>query len=154
MKLMMICVAAAALAGCMRDPKPDDDDGAALMETSRAWSKVAQTRDLDAVAGYFADDAVIISAGQPPVRGKEAIRQSLEQAYNIPGFSNSWEPIEAKVSGDMGYLLERTRISMAGPDGAPITQTMQAVTIWRKSADGAWKNVVDISVPAPVAPEG
>ena len=48
----------------------------------------------------------------------------------------------------MGYMLERTQMTMTGPDGAPVTQQLQAVTIWRKQPDGSWKNVVDASVPA------
>src|SRR5688500_8172689 len=105
MKLIIIAAAAAALSGCMSEPDRTAESEAQLMQTSREWSKAAQARDLEAVAGYFADDAVMISSGQPPLRGKQAIRASLEDAFKIPGFSISWEPIEADVSGDLGYLL-------------------------------------------------
>lgn len=119
------------------------------MQTSRDWSKVAQSGDMEKVASYFADDAVMLSAGTAPVRGKQAIRAYLAEAAKIPGFGIRWEPLEGKVSGDMGYLLERTHITMTGPQGAPVTQTLQAVTVWRKIPDGSWKNVVDASLPAP-----
>ena len=152
MKLIIILAAAAALAGCMKDPERSSAEEARLMQTSRDWSAAAQSRDLDKITDFYADDAMIITAGQAPVRGKQAIRASLEEAYKLPGFTNSWEPVEANVSGNMGYLLERTRMTMNGPDGAPVTRVMQAVTIWRKSEDGPWKNVVDISVPAPGTP--
>ncbi len=36
---------------------------------------------------------------------------------------------------------------MTGPQGTPVTQTLQAVTVWRKMPDGSWKNVVDASMP-------
>ena len=118
------------------------------MQTSRDWAKVAATGDMDKVLTYFADDAVMISAGRPPVRGREALRAFLAETSNIPGFRIRWEPLEAKVSGDMGYMLERTEMTMNGPDGRPVTQHLQAVTIWRKQGDGSWKNVVDASIPA------
>ena len=123
------------------------------MQTSREWSKVAEAGDMEKVASYFADDAVMMSAGAQPVRGKQAIRAYLAEAAKIPGFKIRWEPIEGKVSGDMGYLLERTHMTMIGPEGTPVTDTMQAITVWRKAPDGTWKNVVDASIPAPEAPK-
>jgi uncharacterized protein (TIGR02246 family) len=149
---------AVLLAGCGKKAGNDEADAKRLMDTSRAWSRAASAGDMDAVLGYFADDAIIIAEGQPPVRGKAAIRSYLAESAKIPGFHISWEPIEAKVSGDMGYLIERTQISMNGPQGTPVTQQLQAVTIWRKQPDGTWKAVVDASAsgppPAPAATSG
>jgi len=128
-------------------------DAEKLMQTSREWSKAAATGDTDAVLGYFDDGAVMISEGQPPVRGKQAIREYLAGTSKIPGFKIEWEPREAKVSGDMGYLIEQTRLTMTGPEGTPVTREFQAVTVWRKHRDGTWKNVVDMSTSAaPRAP--
>jgi ketosteroid isomerase-like protein len=36
-------------------------------------------------------------------------------------------------------------VTVAGPEGRPMTQKFRAVTIWRKEADGAWRNSVDIN---------
>ena len=148
MKLLIICAAVAVLAGCGQAPARADDSVERLMQTSRDWSKVAQSGDMEKVAAYFADDAVMISSGEKPVRGRQAVRSYLAESMKIPGFRISWEPIEGKVSGDMGYLLERTRMTMTGPQGTPVTQELQSVTIWRKQPDGVWKNVVNIAVPA------
>ena len=139
---------ALALVGCAPEKGSDAAEAERLMQTSREWSKVAASGDMDKVLVYFADDAVMISAGRPPVRGRDALRSFLSETSKIPGFRISWEPLEAEVSGDIGYMLERTQMTMTGPDGAPVTQQLQAVTIWRKQPDGSWKNVVDASVPA------
>lgn len=143
----------AALAGCGSAPGDDRREAERLMQTSRDWAKVASSGDVDAVVNYFAEDAVLISSDQAPVRGRAALRAHLGQTLKLPGFRISWEPLEAHVSGDMGYMLERTTLTMTGPQGAPVTQQLQAVTVWRKQADGSWKNVVDMSAPAaPAAP--
>jgi uncharacterized protein (TIGR02246 family) len=118
------------------------------MQTSREWSKVAASGNINAILGYFDDNAVMISEGQPPVRGKQAIREYLTETVKIPGFKIKWEPQEAKVSGDMGYLIEKTSVTMTGPRGTPVTQHLQALTVWRKQPDGSWKNVVDMSASA------
>jgi ketosteroid isomerase-like protein len=39
---------------------------------------------------------------------------------------------------------------MKAPDGSPIEEIFRGVTIWRRQADGSWKNVVDISNSPPV----
>jgi ketosteroid isomerase-like protein len=123
------------------------------METSRAWSRAAAGDNIEAILDYWADDALVISPGMPPLRGKPAIRTYLEQSRKAPGFRIGWEPREASLSagGDMGYLVEDTKVSLNGPDGRPVTQHYRGLTIWRKQADGAWKNVVDISNAAPAA---
>ena len=129
-------------------PHRDEAEADRLMQTSRLWSKAAASGDMDAVLTYFADDAVMMSEGQPPVRGRQAIRDYLAASSKIPGFRIEWEPQEAKVSGDLGYLIERTRVTMTGPQGTPVTQNLQALTVWRKQADGTWKNVVDMTTSA------
>ena len=151
MKFLVIGAAALGLAACQQSAG-GEESVEALMQTSREWSKAAQSGDMAKVADYFAEDAIIVPAGENPVRGKQAIRAYLAEAAKIPGFKIRWEPIEGKVSGDMGYLLERTHMTMTGPEGTPVTETMQAVTVWRKSPDGSWKNVVDASIPAPEGP--
>ena len=141
---LMLC---AVISACAESPAPIDvaAEESALMETSREWSEVAATGDLDATLSYWADDAVILSPGQPPIRGKDAIRSYVEATGSIPGFRIRWEPLEAHVSadGDMGYLIERNQITFQDSTGATIVDSNKVVTVWRKQEDGTWKNVVD-----------
>jgi uncharacterized protein (TIGR02246 family) len=156
-RLLVLAIAACLVVlplsacGSKADPKAEEQR---LMETSRAWSRVAQSGDVDAILAYWSDDAVVIQPGQEVTRGREPLRAMIERMNKLPGFAISWEPLEARISdaGDMGYLIERTQLTINGPDGKPVTQQYRAVTIWRKQADGSWKNVVDISNPGPAAP--
>lgn len=141
-------------------PAPAVDHAAereALMRTSREWSQTVERGEFDKALDYWADDAVIMAPGQPPIRGKEAIRAFVRGASQIPGFRIRWEPLEAHVSeaGDMAYLIERNEISTASADGQS-TEHNKVVTIWRKQPDGSWKNVVDMwnGQPAPAARDG
>ncbi len=67
-------------------------------------------------------------------------------ASKIPGFKISWEPLSVSVSksGDMAYMIEQNHITMNDSLGKPVTKISKGVTIWRKEADGSWKNVVEI----------
>ena len=152
---LSITLAALSLSACGWDSAGVDVEAEKrrLMETSREWSQVAQSRDVDRTLAYWAEDAVILSPGEPERRGKAAIRAYLEASFEVPGFRVSWEPIEATVaaSGDLGFLIERTEVTVSGPEGQPVTQQFRALTVWRKNADGAWRNIVDISNAPPRA---
>jgi ketosteroid isomerase-like protein len=134
------------LIGCAEKKTDTAKEGEALMQTSRNWSKAAATGNVDSILSYWADDAVVMSPGEMPLKGKEAIRGMIEASSKIPGFRISWEPRSAFVSesGDLGYLTEETQISMNDSLGKPFTLHNKAVTIWRKDGNGNWKNIVDI----------
>ena len=121
------------------------------MQVSRSWSDVAATGDIEAVMAGWAEDAVMMPPGLPPLRGKAAIREYVEQGMRSPGFQVSWEPVEVHVarSGDMAYMLERNVITVEDSLGTPVTTHGKVVTVWRKDQDGEWKNVVDMWNEAP-----
>ncbi len=121
-------------------------EGEKLMQTSREWSKVAATNDIEKTLSYWADDAVMISSGQPPLNGKKAIREMVEGSSKIPGFKISWEPQSVSVSksGNMAYMIEKKQITTNDSLGNPLTKFGTGVTIWRKEVDGSWKNTVEI----------
>jgi ketosteroid isomerase-like protein len=71
----------------------------------------------------------------------------VKSSRSIPGFKVIWEPptnISVSKSGDMAYVLARNQITMNDSLGKPITQYNKAVSIWRKQADGSWKDAVDV----------
>ncbi|MFN2457802.1 MAG: nuclear transport factor 2 family protein, partial [Chitinophagaceae bacterium] len=100
---------------------------------------------------YWSDDAVVISAGEPTLKGKDGLRQMVEGSFKSPGFQISWEPKSVEISkcGDLGYLLENTRMTMTDSVGKSSVQNFEAVTIWKKQADGSWKCAVDVLSPVP-----
>ena len=131
-------------------PKVDQKaEGENVMQLSREWSQAASSGNVDKTVSYWADDAYLVSAGQPPLKGKPAIRQMVEDSYKIPGFRISWEPqsVEVSESGDMAYLIENSQVSFSDSTGKPVIQHNKGVSIWKKQSDGTWKNVVDISTP-------
>ena len=135
-----------ALISCSDHEIDTKAEGERLMQISREWSKSAATDSIDKKLSYWADDAVVMSPGAPAIKGKNAIREMLEGTSKIPGFKISWEPISVVVSksGDLAYMLEQNQITVNDSTGKPVTEFNKSVTIWRKEADGSWKNVVDI----------
>ncbi|MGZ5189551.1 MAG: YybH family protein [Flavisolibacter sp.] len=133
------------LVSCNEKQIDTKEEGEKLMQLSREWAKIASTGDIEKTLSYWDDDATILSPGQPIIKGKKAIRDMLETTSQIPGFSISWEPVSVVVSekGDMAYMIEKNQVTMKDSSGRTLTEYNKAVTIWKKNAEGNWKNVVD-----------
>ena len=151
MKKVAIIALAFAITGCNQQEIDTKAEGEKIMQLSREWSAAAATGDVEKTVSYWADDAVLMSEGMPPLEGKKAIRQMVEESFKIPGFRINWQPqrVEVSKSGDMAYIIEDSQVSYPDSTGKSMTQKNKAVSIWRKQADGSWKNVVDISTPLP-----
>jgi len=145
-KYLIILIVSVALAGCKQNNIDTKTEGKKLMQLSRDWSKSAATDSIEKTLSFWAEDAIVMSPGEPALKGKQAIRGMIEGTSKIPGFKIKWEPLSVVVSksGDMAYMIEQNQITVNDTLGNPITQYNKSVTIWRKEADGSWKNVVDM----------
>jgi ketosteroid isomerase-like protein len=128
-----------------------DAEGRSLMQLSRDWSDRMASGDLDAIMAGWAEDAVMMPPGLPPLHGTAAIRAYVEDAMRLPGFSIRWEPMSVHVAsgGDLAYMVERNVVTMDDAMGRPVTTHGKGVTVWRKDQTGTWKNVVDMWNDAP-----
>lgn len=149
MKKITAIVFVFGILSCNQSKVDTKAEGEKIMEMSKEWSQVASTGDAEKTLSYWADDAILMSSGQPPLNGKKEIKQMVEESFKIPGFKISWQPksVQVSESGDMAYILEDSQVSFMDSTGKSITQNNKAVSIWRKQNDGSWKNVVDISTP-------
>lgn len=151
--VLAIVPLALATAACTNGDLKHSAEAEKLKQTSREWARAARSGNVEAVVQYWADDAILLLSGEPPRRGRDQIRAYVQRTLSAPGFRITWEPLEAHVSrsGDIGYLVERTEVTLSDRGGGTRTERLRAVTIWRKQPDGSWKNVVDISNAGPTA---
>jgi ketosteroid isomerase-like protein len=126
-----------------------------LLERDAEWAAVSSKgQDVDRILSFWTDDARVFAPGLPAFRGKAALRQYVEGALAIPGFQITWTTSEAVLSpdGQLAYLLSTNAVTMAGPQGQPVTSSGRAVTVWRRESDGNWRCAVDIWNDQPAAP--
>ncbi len=143
-----VLVMIAAVAACKTIPTPDPArDEAAIRAADARWLAAAQAHDLEGSLSYWSDDAILMPSGAPAMAGKEAIRRYVTGAFAIPDFSISWatDRVWVAKSGDIAYATGTDLIRMTAPDGKPLVEHDNAVTVWRKEPDGSWKCVVDIA---------
>jgi uncharacterized protein (TIGR02246 family) len=151
----MFCLA--LLHGSCDSSKPNlDKEQQAVLTAERGWAASARQRDLERSVSFMADDAVMFPPAGAPIVGKAAIRKYMASGFATPGFSVTWDPQSVVVadSGDFAYTQSRSVYTVPGPDGATQTVHAKGVAIWRKSADGKWRCVVDIWNEAPPPSQG
>jgi ketosteroid isomerase-like protein len=161
-RLARLAAAALALTACTR-PVDLESEREALLRTDGEWASVVGSGDVDKIVSYWSDDAILLPPDGPAVVGKQAIRSFVAEAFEVPGFSITWQSNHAVVSADgsLGYTVGTNSITTTGADRRPVTTRGKGVAVWRKEPNGAWRCVVDIwNADAPqgrvgeVVPEG
>jgi uncharacterized protein (TIGR02246 family) len=122
------------------------DEASQILKLDAAWSQAAQTRDVDRIVSFWADDAIVFPPGSPAVAGKSAIREFVVKSFGTSGFSISWKTTTVAVSrsGDIAYTTGTNRVTFSAPDGKQVTVEGKAVAVWRRDQGGTWKCVIDI----------
>jgi uncharacterized protein (TIGR02246 family) len=114
---------------------------AALHETDMVAS---MARDIDTLVSLCSDDCVLLPPGQEPIRGREAVRESLErdaeqgQTYRITEYVHEFE--EVRILD--GWAFEWGRFRAAAEPvrgGSPIRSSGKILRVLKRQTDGAWK---------------
>jgi uncharacterized protein (TIGR02246 family) len=157
--LVFVLLSAIPWSGCWRDRPADryteperflqermTQDERAIRAASVAWSKAAESKDLEKSLSFFADAAILMAPKSPAVEGKMNVRKVWQQMLALPGpgLSFSAERVEVALSGDLAW--ERGTYTFTAMDKHSKTETENGtyVTIWKKQPDGTWKVVGDI----------
>jgi uncharacterized protein (TIGR02246 family) len=157
--LVFVLSSAVPWSGCWRDRAADrhtegerfqqermTQDETAIRAASAAWSKSAESKDLEKSVSFFADSATMMAPKSPAVEGKENIRKVWQQMLALPGpgLSFSAERVEVACSGDLAWEQGAYEFITKDNDGKTATEKGTYVTVWKKQPDGIWRVVGDI----------
>lgn len=160
--LTVVVLAAATLGGCSGAP-PTSVAGAAgvtdragVEGATAAFHQALRTNDLETFMSYVAEDVFFMPPGEPPVRGRDAVRtwmsgflaqyrtSSLTLANREVMVGNGW----AVELGTFEWALQPT----AG--GPAVIDRGNYMQVWKEQADKTWRfarEVYNSSVPpAPI----
>ncbi len=132
-------------------PLPSVELPSALDRVLRDYERAWQARDPAALAALFAEDGFVLANGEPPVRGRAAIRG----AYKDGGGPLSLRAIAYATEGAVGYI-----IGAYGPRASE-KDTGKFVLALRREKDGRWSIAADMDnasqhrppAPAPAPPQ-
>lgn len=85
-----------------------------------AFAAAEKAKDAEAVAAYYADDAVSYNRNREPLSGKAAIKEGIAQriAADTSGVSSTYQVVDLFADGDM--LVEIGSFSSKNPAGQEV----------------------------------
>jgi ketosteroid isomerase-like protein len=124
------------------------DERETLMQLDRDFDQMTSKGGSEVWVSFFADDGIMMPQGAAMVAGRDAIRKSISETFAAPGYSLRWEPMDASVSGPLGYTYGLYKATRQDASGKLVASYGKYVTIWRRQREG-WKVVVDIGNASP-----
>lgn len=163
--ISIVILVGVLLAGCQKaervaeEPAVDIEAiGKDIKDFVREWNKAANSGDIDKLMSIIADNCVRIPPNAPPIIGKEAIRNDLQQMFDMYNLDGDEAVIEFYVSGDFAFSRGTWEYSLtpkAGGDSFKINGNM--IDIYQKQPDGSlrlfWNMYSDESLVSSWSPD-
>jgi ketosteroid isomerase-like protein len=108
-----------------------------LASFNRSYSEALAAQDFDRISDLYADDAVLLTPGLPPVRGRGAIVSAIQGQASSGPVSISFESGDVWESGDL--VVDVGFYTIAGEQ----EQRGKYVVVLRRRPDGSLKLLVD-----------
>jgi uncharacterized protein (TIGR02246 family) len=122
-------------------------DESAIRKLVETWHRATADADLATVLGLMAEDAVFLTPGRPPMRGRASFAQALTEVLKTQTIRSSGEVREVRVSGDLGYCWAELTVTATPLDGSAWkVQKGPALSIFRKESGGAWVLIRDANM--------
>lgn len=129
--ILTLCLAALPMAA---EQLPSFELPDALTRVLRDYEQAWRARDAAALAALFTEDGFVLSNGRPPVRGREAIRESYKNAGG-PLFLRA---LAYSADGVTGYIIGAYSHQENAPD------TGKFILALRQRPDGRWMIAADM----------
>jgi len=118
-----------------------------LLELERKISDISIAGKItDAIASYYADKIWYYRIGEYPILGKKDVLLKLSAEKCTMTFHPS-AAIVAK-SGDLGYTYGILELKLTKSE-EEVLKKCSYLKIWKKQADGKWKEVLNLTNPIP-----
>jgi len=113
-----------------------------IQELETAWSIADNARDANALAAFYADDAISMASDKPMLVGNEAIKKDMEESLSKrpKGAKISYEVMDVYGSGD--YATEVGKTTRMDSTGKVVSRG-KYMAIWEKR-NGKWICIRDI----------
>jgi len=108
-----------------------------LASFNRSYSEAFAAEDFERISELYEDDAVLVTTGQPVVRGRDAIVSALQGQASSGPVSISFESGDVWESGDL--VVDVGTYVVSGEQ----EQRGRYVVVLRRGPDGSLKLLVD-----------
>jgi uncharacterized protein (TIGR02246 family) len=115
----------------------------AIVRLNSAVTEAFNRGDVETCVESYAEDAILMLAGRPPIKGRGAIESFLREYASAGAKLGSVDPIATRSSGEMGCCVGTYEFTLPSKNGAPASEQGKFVTVFMRQSDGSWKVVVD-----------
>jgi ketosteroid isomerase-like protein len=147
--ILLLCV---ALSACASVPSQNLKDVRSIIERHNSdAARWYASGEIDSIASLFAEDAWQMPPNNPPLVGREAIRQFWRQAVKWGKWQFSLQAQDVSVSGPIAIERGKYVLNFVAGPGAPPGMTSfedhgNYLVHWRRESDGEWRAVGDAPV--------
>ena len=123
------------------------DDRAAIRAVVETWHRATSAGELAGVLPLMAEDAVFLTAGREPMRGRDSFERALATLLQTHTIASTGEVREVEVSGDLAYAWTDLTVTVTERSGKPsMRRSGPALSVFRKQPDGRWLLVRDANM--------
>jgi len=119
-----------------------EGDHGKLESAARAFEAGCNSKNWDAVAALYAEDAVLMPPNMPDVQGKQAIREFFVAFPPVSDMRLDCK--EIKGCGDMAYVAGTYSMTVHPPGSPAVKESGSFLEVHRRQADGSWPIVRDM----------
>jgi ketosteroid isomerase-like protein len=151
----ILALGAFALAGCNHKAEATADSAAIekqIRDLETQWGKDYDSKDVEALAGHYTDDAALANPGSTLATDSEARRQGISKFVADPAMKIQFssDRIEVASSADLASSRGHYTMTFTDPESKePVEGNGSYLTVYRKQSDGSWKAVEDFVTPGP-----
>lgn len=111
------------------------------------WHSATAAGNVDIVLNLLSEDAVFLSTGQPPMRGRDAFANGLRGLLLQRRIESTFEIHEIVISGDLAYAWTQLHVRIVTREtGDAMVRAGNALSILHREVDGAWRVTRDANM--------
>ena len=110
---------------------------------AQAFHDGVASKDPDALASLYHDDARFLPPGMEPAEGRDAIRAAMQVLFDMGASSLDIEPVDVRDAGDLTVEYGLYRLGLELPDGQTVTDVGKYIVV-HETRDGDTKIILDI----------
>lgn len=118
---------------------------AAIAEQRRRFAEILRTHDHAALPALFTADTLLLPAGKPLVRGREAAVAFWAAASSDPDkrLRSEFDSIDTLFAADLAIEAGRATVFAIAAAGEQLIDRGKYIVVWKRE-DGRWKRHRDI----------
>jgi len=128
------------------------NDEQSIRDLVAEWQSATAAGDPNRILPLIAEDVVFLTAGSPPMRGREAFATAFKMGMQHIRIESSATIQEIQIAGDFAYGMTHLNVIVTPlQGGTPMRRSGYTLTIFRKDADGRWVLFRDANLLTPEA---